>query len=139
MNNFKNIKHFNPREKWGDPKKMNPFLLLVMDIIAEEFQKPVIIHCGYSEDGHAEKSQHYKGNACDFHIDTDEPFKDVYNKLINILVNTELGDNELDDLVGLGVYPHWNNKGFHLDVRGCRARWMRDKNNNYVAINTKEL
>lgn len=139
MNNFKNIKHFSPKENWGDPEKINPFLLLVMDIIAEEFQKPVIIHNGYSKKGHAKDSQHYKGNACDFHIKTDESFKEVYDKLTFILLDNALGKNRLSNLVGLGVYPYWNNKGFHLDVRGCRARWMRDKKGNYVAINIKEL
>jgi len=136
---FDNIKHFNERENWGDTEKLNPLLLLVMDMIAEKINVPVIIHNGYSKKGHSEKSQHYLGNACDFHFDSDVEFLYHYTNLVSILDTTRIGKVKLADIVGLGVYPHWNNKGFHLDVRGYKARWMRDKNNNYVAINTNEL
>jgi len=61
------------------------------------------------------------GLAVDFDTDaatTDEDLFRVYEKLLSF------------DLGGIGLYPQWNNRGFHVDLRDEKhptygARWFR--------------
>lgn len=112
------LKHFSPQENWGDAEKMNGSLLWLLDAVREHFGCPVVIHCGYQESGHASNSQHYLGNAADFHLVTPMPLEEQYSALEEFLYSLQTNDH-----VGLGVYPQWNSPGFHLDVRGTKARW----------------
>jgi len=129
MSIWSKIKHFSPAENWGNPTKINGLLLLLLDEITEEiknysrekYQKisPCIIHCAYETSGHSPSSQHYKGNAVDFHF-KNIPAIEAYNLILKFLKNYQV-----ENFIGLGVYPNWNNPGFHLDVRGYKARWSR--------------
>ena len=123
MNIWDYVKGFSPKEKWGKPEKMNGLLLLLLPVIRLEFLKEdanchFIVHCGFEEDGHAPKSQHYLGNAVDFHIETILPYARQIEKMLDVLDRLQVSN-----YVGLGIYPTWNNPGFHLDVRGSLARW----------------
>ncbi len=121
------LEHFNKTEKWGNPDKMNPALLVLLDKIREKVGHPIRINCGWEESGHVNKSHHYYGDAVDFAI-LGVPFAEAERLLVKAL--QELG---VDDKVGLGIYPYWNTPGFHLDVRGTKARWGRDKDGKYVS------
>jgi len=112
------ITYFKKTEDWGNPEKMNGLLLMLLDNIRCCYDFPFEIHCGYDESGHTKKSQHYLGNAVDFHIESKEKFITQTNKMIKILDELQVSER-----VGFGIYPDWNNKGFHLDVRGKRIRW----------------
>ena len=112
------LKHFDKKENWGDPDKMNGFLLLLLDGICHTYDRPFVIHCGYAEDGHSTGSQHYLGNAVDFHIEGGEYYSIQIEKMLRILEWFQVSDR-----VGLGIYPDWNYPGFHLDGRGTKARW----------------
>jgi hypothetical protein len=125
---WKHIRHFNRAEKWGDPNKINGFLLLTMDALRDIWQSPFVIHCAYDLSGHSANSQHYLGNACDFHIEDGEPFNLQVAVMARFLEKFQVADR-----VGLGIYPDWRNPGFHLDVRGQKARWGRI-NNKYVSF-----
>ncbi len=125
------LKYFKPDpNKWGDPSKMDGSLLLTMDALRAECSMPIVINCGYATSGHAKHSYHYKGMACDWHFllvpKTVDDFKDQV-KLV--LEACEL--LQIDQFIGLGIYPYWHRPGFHLDVRGFKARWVRDKDNQY--------
>jgi uncharacterized protein YcbK (DUF882 family) len=115
------LKHFHPEEKgWkGNFHKVNGLLLLLLDALREEIGCPFVIHCAYETSGHSPKSQHYLGNAVDFHIEG-LPFLEAMGRMERALENLQVSDR-----VGLGIYPHWLHPGFHLDVRGLRARWGR--------------
>jgi len=117
---FQYLQWFSPNENWGDPFMMNGLLLLLLDAIRGRWGKPFVIHCGYETSGHASKSQHYVGNAVDFHIKDELPFYAQVEKMEQILAELQVADK-----VGLGIYPDWAHPGFHLDVRGTRARWGR--------------
>ena len=117
------IEGFKEEENWGKPLMVNGLLLLLLSAIRKEYKKvdpsaSFIIHCAYAEKGHSNDSQHYDGNAADFHILTSVPYRDQITKVLHILQGLQVADR-----VGLGIYPEWNNKGFHLDVRGTYARW----------------
>jgi len=117
---WSHLNHFTKTENWGDPDRINGTLLLLLDVLRDRWSASFIIHCAYEPGGHSQNSQHYLGNAVDFHIEDGEPFA------LQICVMTHFlkGMNAADH-VGLGIYPEWNNAGFHLDVRGTKARWGR--------------
>lgn len=119
MKTFANIKHFSRSENWGDTSKLNPFLIPVMDIIRGRLGYPIYINNAYQQDGHTDGSQHYIGNAVDFIVKGID-FKTAIIEIERIL--EELG---ISDYVGLGIYPDWNTAGFHIDIRGYKARWGR--------------
>jgi hypothetical protein len=108
---------FSKAEPWGDPDKVCGALLLVLFQVRELTGHAVVIHNAWATSGHADNSYHYKGLAADFHLDN-LPFRDAVPLLL-----AALGQLQLENFVGLGIYPDWCNPGFHLDLRGFRARW----------------
>jgi len=114
------LKHFSPRENWGDPKKISGTLLLVLDTIRERIGWPIVIHCAYETEGHNPNGYHPRGMAADFHFDINYPFYYQVGTLLKILAELQMTNS-----IGLGVYPDWYHPGFHLDVRGYYARWGR--------------
>lgn len=112
------IKHFNPNEKWGDPERMDFRLVWALNKLREEIGKPFIIHCGYEESGHAPNSFHYSGQAVDFHVKGIE-FCILLHKISRVWW-----------FGGIGLYPHWNNPGFHLDI-GHHRQWYKDEDGKY--------
>ena len=114
---------FNKNEAWGDWRKINGLLFLLLGVMRTEILKldsnaSVIIHNAYESAGHNPKGEHPKGNAADFHVVTVIP----YHELIGHL-ETIFRDLQVYDRIGFGIYPDWNNQGFHLDDRGYKARW----------------
>jgi len=89
----------------------------VLDAVRDRVGHSFIINCAYKTAGHTPKSQHYQGKAADFYV-KGIPFKEAFAKITAAL--EELG---IADQVGFGVYPQWRLPGFHLDVRGTKARW----------------
>ena len=116
---WKILEYFHRRENWGDPEKMNPNLMFMLDRFRRELPKGlwIKVHCGFDTMGHSENSQHYLGNAVDFHV------VGCHILEAESHLHKFLKSNDLFDYVGLGIYPDWNNPGFHIDVRGKYARW----------------
>jgi len=111
------LKYFSRNENWGDPDKINPKLLILLDNFREYLGVPIHINCGYSTSGHTSKSQHYLGNAVDVNFKHKISLLDAYLAA------------ERFNFTGIGVYPHWHTPGLHLDVRSLQeneaaARWM---------------
>lgn len=113
-------------ERWEfkeDSEKVNGLVLFLLEkirkrIIQHDARAGINIHEAYATSGHSENSQHYKGNAVDFHIIT------IIDYIIQIeLIENILIDLQVENFVGLGIYPTWNSEGFHIDIRGTRARW----------------
>lgn len=120
---------FDPREAWGEPKKMHPLQVLVLNGFRASLPAGcwVKLHNGYKEGGHTENSFHYKGEANDFHV-VGCPFLEAEKQLIHYLRKPRLVEKKeyrLIDYCGVGNYPQWNNPGFHLDIRGNTASWSR--------------
>jgi hypothetical protein len=129
---YKQLKYFKITEKWGDPLQMNSDLLFLLDSYREYINKPVIIHCGYSPGvGHVPNSQHYLGNAVDFHV--------VGASLLEQYLAAERFD-----FTGIGVYPYWVTPGLHVDVREVKsfsfgARWYCDKDGVYKPLTAEVI
>lgn len=116
------IKNFSPKEAWGSAPAMNGTLILLMEAIRNLWgaDEGFVIHCGYESSGHATDSYHKKGDAVDFHIKSALTLPEQSLRLSKILLGLQVQSR-----VGLGIYPDWNNPGFHLDVRETYARWGR--------------
>lgn len=119
---------FTKNEAWGDATKMSGIVLLVFHSLRALVGRPFVVHCGYASAGHSPASQHYLGNAIDFHIEG-MSFKEAV-----AAVEGALDALQISNRVGLGIYPDWPGHnagelqpGFHIDVRGMRARWGRVK------------
>lgn len=117
---WKHLKHFKPTEAWGDPARMSGILLITIDIIRDIWgpNTEFVVNCGFASDGHTPGSCHYKGDALDHYVNDGEPYPMQVAHM-----ESALRDLQIADRVGLGIYPDWRNPGFHLDVRGTRARW----------------
>ena len=121
------VDHFDTTEAWGDPLKMDPFLIFIMGGYRRSLPPGcwIKIHCGYKTNGHADKSMHYEAKANDFHVEGMSPVT-AERYLMKYLMNVKLVMGQklrLIDYVGLGIYPDWVDPGFHLDTRGKRASW----------------
>lgn len=115
---FKNYR----TEGWGVPTEMCADLVFALDNLRHIAGKPIIVHCGYETTGHEENSYHYRGMAVDFHI-VDTP---ILQQLFLATLIPEFG--------GIGVYPYWNHRGLHCDIRPrdySTKMWMRKKDKTY--------
>lgn len=120
---WERLKHFSQDEAWGDPAMMERETVFLLDCIRDDLGYSISIHCGYERRPHWPTSRHNSGSAVDFHVE-DINFRDAVE-----LVEETIQNLGVSERVGLGVYPHWNNPGFHLDARGYRARWGAVKRN----------
>lgn len=114
---WKLLKHFYYNEAWGNPDKMSFMLLVLMDQFRESLPSgcKVKVHRGYSEDN--SKSLHYTGEAVDFHV-IGCGFLDAEYHLKNFLIRRKLM-NEVE----LGIYPDWNDPGFHVGLQRDGGTW----------------
>ena len=132
MYTFSMIGHFAPKEfndKFfpGSWKHMDEQTVFKIEETREVSGWPIVIHaavCYEGTCGHSANSYHLRKNGCravDFHFKTAASLREQY------LVLEELAWN------GIGVYPHWNYPGFHVDMRPEHRvqRWTRDKYNKY--------
>lgn len=131
------VEYFTPEENWGDPDKISGLLILTIDAVRKVYGEDpslhsFIIHNAYETSGHSAHSQHYLGKALDYHIvdkyHPPDPFPLQVDKTLRALQELQI-----DNHVGLGIYPDWDIPGFHLDVRGEKARWGR-VGGEYVSI-----
>lgn len=120
MTRWDYFKYLNPFEAWGDFTKVDSRTLLVIDMLRFGMNAQFIVHNAFSIVGHAENSFHHSGEAVDGHYVLSTPFYNVINRFEDVL-DTMM----LSDVLGIGIYPTWNNPGFHIDTRGKRARWGR--------------
>lgn len=97
-------------DSWGNASYMDAKLLFLLDVARETVGEPFIIHKngGYAESGHSPTGFHPLGQAVDGH------FEGIHYLDAKDLTYWWPG--------GLGLYPDWNNPGFHFDV-GLYRRW----------------
>ena len=105
-------KHFSPEEFGPRPDRVAAELFVLMDKIRAAAGCGIVIHCSWSESGHAERSYHYTGQACDFHF-----------RGLSYLTQYALL-REFREIGGLGFYPEWSAVGWHVDLRSGFLQWV---------------
>ena len=128
------LSHFSIEEKtrgykpaWGQPSKMNLYVLMQLDAMRKYVGHTFRIHCGYDTAGHTSGSYHSR-NGMGRAIDFDCPDVDV-EELFMVALRF--------DFTGVGKYAFWNNPGLHVDVRPLShfeptVCWLRDRSGVYV-------
>lgn len=108
---WKTLKYFKPDSKldnWGDPAKMDPFLLIFLDEFRDAVGSPLIVTSGYRG---GDPAQHGLGRAVDV----------VAPKWEGSLFDLYLMAERFN-FTGIGLYRDWfyNGEkigGLHLDTR----------------------
>jgi len=123
MIDWSKSKYFKKNENWGESTKMSPILIDMLNEFREFVDKPIIIHCGYSTDGHSTNSYHYRGLAVDLHIQNIHYIEQLVLAM------------QYKKFNGIGVYPYWNSPGLHLDIRDTSSIiWYQDNKKRYHYI-----
>lgn len=137
---WNHLKHFKKNERnhrglpaWGNSDKVSGMTLMMLDELTDRVKRYslekynrvsyCIVHCAYDESGHAVNSEHYRGSAIDFH------FTNVSQDEVLAIAEKLFYEKGWTEFIGFGFYLDWANPGFHLDSRGYKARWARDKGN----------
>ena len=138
---WKDLKHFNPSENWGDWKLIDVRLILELEKLRDFLNKQIIISAG-TQKSHSASSYHYKGLAVDCVI----PISGTMSLLDIFFAASRF------DFHGIGIYRDWsyngiNAYGLHLDMRQLsddwngqhRAHWFSVKlNNEQIYLPMKE-
>lgn len=123
---WERIRYFKPHE-WGQWRSVSTELIEAVDDLRAMIGAPCTIHVAYATQGHSDGSWHYKGLAVDLH------FRGVS------LLDQVLAAERLGLFGGIGAYPHWANRGLHLDLGPKGRRWLRNSHGIYVALNEANL
>jgi len=124
------VRYFSKTEFGVDADKMSAQLIYALDHLRHICGRPIRINSAYRAVDPG--STHSAGLAADIVI-SDLSLMDQY------LLAEKTGL-----FSGIGLYPAWIKPGLHLDVRKLKKlelgkRWIRDKNNNYIALNADNL
>lgn len=129
-------------EHFSNPFKMNSWTIILFDrmITNETIRNPMLgfqVHSDYTAHGEhwASKSKHYTGEAIDFHFY--QTLTNGNHETLPMLIQWAMAERYRWG--GLGIYPHWNFPGLHIDTRniaedGPESRWYRDERGGYLAI-----
>lgn len=130
------VKYFNPGERWGSSSvsndealtRLNPLLIYSLDALRKFVGRPIIVNNAIRND----RGTHGRGEAADIVITG----LHVVDQFL-MAERTRL-------FAGIGLYPHWNTPGLHVDIRQLQPhqhgpRWGRNAAGNYVALDAKFL
>lgn len=119
-----NCYHEDDEDEWSE---INPALTSIICYFKKKhFSDLVFFHSGFRPHGDT-NSQHYIGNAVDFHF-TSYDNMSYCEKILQYYLDWEIIDAELSpikEFIGLGIYPQANNPFFHLDFGGGWRSWSR--------------
>lgn len=136
MNPWLNSIHFKD-DKIEFADKTSPELVRVMDIVREASQCKVHIHRVYDPSAILSTSRHRMEpcDAIDFHLEPITP------SAPHTLFHQFLFLTRLDGVKGIGIYPHWDNPGFHIDLRPSllSVYWIRNKDGLYLPVTDKSI
>jgi len=126
INSFKNFKHFSANENWGDISYVSWEHVYFLNFLRSKLGYPFKVNYSYETVGHSKNSYHAKGKATDGYFKTNKNLFKQY-----LAINRILEEYGLLNFIGIGVYPEWNNPGFHFDTRGKQIHWIR-LNDKYI-------
>ena len=129
------------------PEKLDEELLAILYKIVREVGGKLHIHSDFRPGSRGNSSgentvrqvtasKHALGIAVDFRLD-DYTHQSRDERLFVYYRKTEMIEElfhkyDIFDEVGFGIYPYSWNPFWHIDVRGAKARWCRNKRKRYV-------
>lgn len=125
MDIFFLLKFFSRAEKWGDPDRMDHCTLIILERLRVFSGSPIFVHRGADLNAKPSSCHYISAGGDDKAKAVDFSFPKITLLEAHELIQEFLKKNSLIDQVGLGIYPQWNNQGFHLDTRGFKARWSK--------------
>lgn len=123
------LKYFKRDEKWGDPDKMDPAFLILLDKFRGVIGHSFTVNEGFAADGHAPNSFHYQGRAVDGRFINRGRVLSI-EEHISIAMKSPFG--------GIGIYT-WSPNGpfVHFDNRpidNYRRVWVCEKKGQYSSF-----
>jgi len=120
---WEKVRYFK-RHEFHDADKLDPLLIYSIDALRDAAGRSIKINSDYRP---GDPGQHGLGRAVDIVISG----LHVVDQFL-LAEKTRL-------FSGIGIYPHWNRPGIHVDIRTLQphepgARWARDIAGNYVAL-----
>lgn len=121
---WKKLKCFTQKEKWGSPDKMDLDFLLALDNYRQSLDCGFSITEGYATEGHSPNSYHYKGLAVDGRFTRN-------NKPLSLKETIFLALNS--PFMGVGIYSYSWAPFVHFDFREAKNRvlWVSSKKDVY--------
>lgn len=127
--NWNDIEHFRPAE-FNSPFDMDINHIKKIDILRSNIGQSIKVTSDFRKD---DDGQHGKGLATDLQC----PKISLYEFYL---------EAEKHNFNGIGIYPHWNTSGIHVDSRrlrgGMGARWICikvDGIQKYIEMNGENL
>ena len=125
---WEKVRYFK-RHEFHDADKLNPLLIYSLDALRHAAGKPIKINSDYRP---GDPGQHGLGKAVDIVIGG----LHVVDQFL-LAEKTRL-------FSGIGIYPHWNRPGIHVDIRTLTphepgARWAKNAAGVYVSLNWEIL
>lgn len=116
------VRYFRKKEWGDDPEKVVPELVFLLDGIRARSGVAVVVHQAFARSDHSARSYHYQGLAVDFHFTG-----------LSARHQFEILDG-FEEPGAMGWYPHWNNPGWHIDLRenATRLYWHRTRDGRYA-------
>lgn len=128
---FATLKRFK-RDEFDHPEMMDERVLVMLDAMVTEETKlkpglEFIVHSDYRP---GDPKEHGKGRAVDGHFQ-------VHGQVLPVLEQFLMAARY--QWSGIGLYPHWNDPGIHVDLMpltltGRRRLWWRDDKGAYRRI-----
>ena len=120
------VRFFKPSE-FSHPDNLDPLLVYSLDALRQAAGRSIKINSDYRP---GDPGQHGLGRAVDIIISG----LHVVDQFL-LAEKTRL-------FSGIGIYPHWNRPGIHVDIRTLTphepgARWARDAAGIYVPLTWK--
>ena len=116
--------HEEDADDWSD---LNPALVGIICYIKEwHFNELIYFKSGHRPHG-STTSQHYIGNAVDFHFTSynDMTYCEKMNQYYIDWETLAVALDPIKEFIGFGIYPQENNPFFHLDLGGGWRSWAR--------------
>ena len=120
--NHERYQRYGVGDNWGDINRVKVRLVYWVDELRCMANAPVTVHCAYED---RSSGFHPQGEAADIHVSG-------MSVLDQFILASKL------PFMGIGLYPYWNSRGLHVDIRSGNIRydWYRDKQGVYYPFNS---
>lgn len=133
---WKELKYFSKTEEWGDPARMDPAFLILLDNFRATIPYRIVLTSpAFAGSGHAENSYHYKGRAVDCRLKTMNGRVASLQEHVLIALRSPFGGVGIYTWSPLGPFLHFDNRTMMED----RKIWVCEKKGIYRNLDERFL